>query len=310
MSNRNFDEIDLTNGGTPRESRANHVAKVVFFLCALVTVLTTIGIFIVLVQGALTFFVEVSLLEYLFTIEWAPLDTADPAFGVWPIIWGTLIITVGSAALALPVGTLTAIYLSEYASDRTRSILKPTLEILAGIPTIVYGFFALSFITPQLQRIFPDTGTFNAAAGAIVVGIMIIPMVSSLSEDAMRAVPDDLREAAYGLGATRFDVSTNVVFPAALSGIIAAYILAISRAIGETMAVTLAAGNLPQITTNPLEPIQTMTAYMVHVATGDISVGSIGYRSLFAVGLTLFVMTLAMNLLSIWIKGRYREVYR
>ena len=310
MSNVTADDIDLTNGGSPAEARANRVARMVFFLCALVTILTTIGIIVVLIQGAMTFFVEVSPLEYFGSLEWAPLDTADPAFGVWPIVWGTLVITVGSAALAIPVGTLTAIYLSEYASDRTRSILKPTLEILAGIPTIVYGFFALSFITPQLQRIFPDTGTFNAASGAIVVGIMIIPMVSSLSEDAMRAVPDDLRQAAYGLGATRLDVSTNVVFPAALSGIIAAYILAISRAIGETMAVTLAAGNLPQITANPLEPIQTMTAYMVQVATGDISVGSIGYRSLFAVGLTLFAMTLAMNLLSIWIKRRYREVYQ
>lgn len=302
--------IDLTNGGSPREARANRLTRAVFFLCALVTILTTVGIIVVLVQGAITFFVDVSVIEYLTTIEWAPLDKADPAFGVWPIVWGTLIITVGSAALAIPVGTLTAIYLSEYASEQTRSILKPTLEVLAGIPTIVYGFFALSFITPQLQRVFPETGTFNAAAGAIVVGVMIIPMVSSLSEDAMRAVPDDLREAAYGLGATRFDVSTSVVFPSALSGIIAAYILGISRAIGETMAVTLAAGNLPQITANPLDPIQTMTAYMVQVATGDLSVGSIGYRSLFAVGLTLFVMTLAMNLLSIWIKRRYREVYR
>ena len=310
MSGETPHEIDLTDGGSPRETKADLLSKWVFFLCALVTVLTTIGIIIVLIQGALTFFVEVSPIEYLTSLDWAPLDTADPAFGVWPLIWGTLIITVGSAAIAIPVGTLTAIYLSEYASERTRSILKPLLEILAGIPTIVYGFFALSFITPQLQRIFPDTGTFNAAAGAIVVAIMIIPMVSSLSEDAMRAVPDDLRQAALGLGATRFDVSISVVFPAALSGIIAAYILAISRAIGETMAVTLAAGNLPQITTNPLEPIQTMTAYMVHVATGDVSIGSIGYRSLFAVGLTLFVMTLAMNVLSIWIKGRYREVYQ
>lgn len=301
---------DLTEGGSPRETRANRLAKGVFFLCALVTVLTTIGIILVLVQGAITFFVDVSLIEYLTSLEWAPLDTANRSFGIWPLIWGTLIITIGSAVIAVPIGTLTAIYLSEYASDRTRSILKPLLEILAGIPTIVYGFFALSFITPQLQKIFPETGTFNAASGAIVVAIMIIPMVSSLSEDAMRAVPDDLRQAAFGLGATRFDVSINVVFPAALSGIIAAYILAISRAIGETMAVTLAAGNLPQITTNPLEPIQTMTAYMVHVATGDVSVGSIGYQSLFAVGLTLLVMTLAMNLLSIWVKRRYREVYQ
>lgn len=304
-----LDEVDLSHAGSKREHRIDSLVRWVFFTCALITILTTIGIILVLVQGAVTFFIDVSLVEYFTSLEWAPLD-ADPSFGIWPLIWGTLVITVGSAFIAVPIGTLTAIYLSEYASDSTRSVLKPLLEILAGIPTIVYGFFALSFITPQLQRVFPDTGTFNAAAGAIVVGIMIIPMVSSLSEDAMHAVPDDLREAAYGLGATRFDVSTNVVVPAALSGIVAAYILAISRAIGETMAVTLAAGMRPQITTNLLEPIQTMTAYMVQVGTGDVSVGSIGYQSLFAVGLTLFAMTLAMNLVSLWIKGRYREVYR
>ncbi len=303
------DEVDLSHGGSRREHRVDSLVRWVFFICALLTILTTVGIILVLVQGAVTFFLDVSIIEYFTSIDWAPLD-ADPSFGIWPLIWGTLVITVGSALIAVPIGTLTAIYLSEYASDQTRSVLKPLLEILAGIPTIVYGFFALSFITPQIQRVFPDTGTFNALAGAIVVGIMIIPMVSSLSEDAMHAVPDDLRQAAYGLGATRFDVSTNVVVPAALSGIVAAYILAISRAIGETMAVTLAAGMRPQITTNPFEPIQTMTAYMVQVGTGDLSVGSIGYQSLFAVGLTLFAMTLAMNLVSLWIKGRYREVYR
>lgn len=303
------DEPDLTRGGSASEDRANRWARYVFLSCALVTILTTLGIILVLLQGAILFFLEVSPIEYLTSVDWAPLD-AQPSFGVWPLVWGTLMITVGSAAIAIPVGTLTAIYLSEYANPRARSILKPTLEILAGIPTIVYGFFALSFITPHLQRFFPETGTFNAAAGAIVVGIMIIPMVASLSEDAMRAVPDDLREAAFGLGATRFDVSTSVVVPSALSGIVAAYILGLSRAIGETMAVTLAAGMRPQITTNPLEPIQTMTAYMVQVGTGDLSVGSIGYQSLFAIGLTLFIMTLAMNLLSLWVKGRFREVYR
>lgn len=302
------DAVDITTAGSRREQRINQLARIVFGTCAVITVLTTLGIIAVLVEGSVGFFREISVIEYFTSVEWAPRST-DPSFGVWPLVWGTLIITVGSAIVALPVGTLTAIYLSEYAPDRARSIIKPTLEILAGIPTIVYGFFALSFITPLIQQVFPDTGTFNAAAGAIVVGIMIIPMVSSLSEDAMSSVPDELRNAAYGLGATKFEVSTKVVFPASLSGIIAAYILAISRAIGETMAVTLAAGMRPQITTNPLDPIQTMTAYMVEIGTGDVSVGSIGYQSLFAVGLTLFAMTLAMNLLSLWIKSRYREEY-
>ena len=300
--------VDLSAGGTRREEWIDGLVKYVFAACALVTVLTTLGIILVLVNGAIDFFLEVSLVEYLTTTEWAP-QSAEPSFGVLPLVWGTLAVTVGSALIALPVGTLAAIYLSEYAPERVRAVLKPTLEVLAGIPTIVYGFFALSFITPQIQRVFPQTGTFNLAAGAIVVGIMIIPMVSSLSEDAMSSVPDDLRNAAYGLGATKFEVSTQVVVPASVSGIVAAYILAISRAIGETMAVTLAVGMQPQITANPLEPLQTMTAYMVKVATGDVSVGSIGYQSLFAVGLTLFVMTFAMNVLSLWVKSRYQEEY-
>lgn len=302
------DAVDISRAGSRSEQRINRLAKLVFGTCAVITVLTTLGIIAVLIEGSVGFFREIPVLEYFTSFEWAPRST-DPSFGIWPLVWGTLIITVGAAVVALPVGTLTAIYLSEYAPERVRSIIKPTLEILAGIPTIVYGFFALSFITPLIQQVFPQTGTFNAAAGAIVVGIMIIPMVSSLSEDAMSSVPDELRNAAYGLGATKFEVSTQVVFPASLSGIIAAYILAISRAIGETMAVTLAAGMRPQITTNPLDPIQTMTAYMVEIGTGDVSVGSIGYQSLFAVGLTLFAMTLAMNLLSLWIKSRYREEY-
>ena len=304
---------DLSAGGTRREEIVNNVVRYVFAACALVTVLTTLGIAVVLIQGAVDFFLDVSVVEYFTTTEWSP-QSADPSFGVLPLIWGTLAVTVGAAVVALPIGTLAAIYLSEYASERVRDVLKPTLEILAGIPTIVYGFFALSFITPQLDRVLGATigaelGTFNLAAGAIVVGIMIIPMVSSLSEDAMSSVPDDLRNAAYGLGATKFEVSTQVVVPASVSGIVAAYILAISRAIGETMAVTLAVGMQPQITLDPTEPLQTMTAYMVKVATGDVSVGSIGYRSLFAVGLTLFVMTFAMNVLSLWVKSRYQEEY-
>ncbi len=301
--------IDLTREGSDIDGRTNGFVRYVFFSCALVTVLTTLGIILVLVQGSLEFFSEVSIVEYFTGANWSPV-IRPRSYGVLPLIWGTMVITVGSALIAIPVGTLTAIYLSEYAQPRIRKTVKPTLEILAGVPTIVYGFFALSFITPLLQRVWPQTGTFNLAAGAIVVGIMIIPMVSSLSEDAMSAVPDDLRNAAYGLGSTKFEVSTKVVVPSALSGIIASYILALSRAIGETMAVTLAAGMVPQITTDPFEPIQTMTAYMVQIGISDVSVGSIGYQSLFAVGMTLFVMTLAMNLISLWVKSRYREEYQ
>ncbi|MFP9192921.1 phosphate ABC transporter permease subunit PstC [Natrialbaceae archaeon A-CW1-1] len=301
--------VDITNRGSDIDNRKNGFVRYVFFSCALVTILTTLGIILVLVQGSAEFFAEVSIVEYLTGTNWSPVIRPH-SYGVLPLIWGTLLITVGSAIIAIPVGTLTAIYLSEYASPRVRRTIKPTLEILAGVPTIVYGFFALSFITPLLQGVFPQTGTFNAAAGAIVVGIMIIPMVSSLSEDAMSAVPDDLRNAAYGLGATKFEVSTTVVVPASLSGVIASYILALSRAIGETMAVTLAAGMHPQITFDPLEPIQTMTAYMVQIGISDVSVDSIGYKSLFAVGMTLFVMTLSMNLFSMWIKSRYREEYQ
>jgi len=341
MSDAN-EAIDLSRAGSSVPVGKNLAVRAVFFTCALITVLTTFGIIVVLVDGALGFFREetlfglisgiiggllsgnpadawaaarsglgtqVTVREFLFGTEWSPI-IRPRSYGVLPLLWGTMIIVVGSALIALPIGTATAIYLSEYADRRVRKVVKPTLEVLAGVPTIVYGFFALSFITPLIQRVFPGTGTFNAAAGAIVVGIMIIPMVSSLSEDAMSAVPDDLRNAAYGLGATKFEVSTDVVVPASLSGVLASYILAISRAIGETMAVTLAVGMQPNVTLNPLEPIQTMTAYMVQIGISDVSVGSIGYQSLFAVGLLLFLMTLAMNLLSLWIKGRYREAYR
>ena len=297
---------DITKGTV--SDRGTTIARLVFFACALVTVLTTFGIIVVLVTGSIPFFRNVSLVEFLTGTEWSPI-IRPRSYGILPLVWGTLLIVVGSAAIALPVGVLTAIYLSEYADKRIRRIVKPTLEILAGVPTIVYGFFAISFITPQIQRFYPDTGTFNALSGAIVVGIMIIPMVSSLSEDAMSAVPDELRNAGYGLGATKFEVSTAIVVPAAISGILASFVLAISRAVGETMAVTLAAGMQPNITLNVFEEIQTMTAYMVQVGISDVSVGSIGYQSLFAVGLVLFVMTLAMNLLSQYVRLRYREVY-
>jgi phosphate transport system permease protein len=228
---------------------------------------------------------------------------------VWPLVVGTVLVAAGAMVVALPLGLLAAIYLSEYASDRMRRTLKPVLEILAGIPTVVYGYFALTFVTPLLKQIFPQTQTFNALSASIVMGIMILPTVASISEDALSAVPRSLREAAFGLGATRFEVATRIVVPAALSGISAAFILAISRAIGETMIVAIAAGQQPKITFNPLESIETMTAYIVQVSLGDTPHQSLAYKTIFAVGMLLFVMTFGLNLVSHWITRRFREVY-
>lgn len=283
-----------------------------FFLCAAVSIFTTIGIITVLVKGAWDFFKEVSPIDFLTGTRWTP---ASEVFGVLPIAWNTILVALIAASVSLPAGLAIAIYLSEYASPRTRGVVKPVLEILAGIPTVVYGFFALTFVTPVvLQPLFGMFGIevsgFNALSGGIVVGIMIIPMVSSLSEDVLRAVPRSLREASYALGSTRLDVSLKVVVPAALSGIIAAFLLAVSRAIGETMAVTMAAGNKPNLSLNVTESIQTMTAYIVSVTSGDAVLGSVHYNSLYAVGMTLFIMTLLMNLLSAVILRRFREVYQ
>ncbi len=280
----------------------------VLFLCGLVSVLTTLGIVAVLLVESAGFFREVPILEFLTGTRWSPLYS-DQRFGILPLVNGTLLIAAGSSLVALPVGLASAIYLSEYASRRVRQVVKPALEVLAGIPTVVYGYFALTFVTPLLRVFFPQTGIFNAASAAIVVGIMILPMVSSLSEDALSAVPRELREAAYGLGATKFEVSVRVVVPGALSGIVASFILAISRAIGETMIVTLAAGATPRMTLNFLESIQTMTAYIVQVSLGETPHGTLEYRTIFAVGLVLFFLTLAMNLLSQRITRRFREVY-
>ncbi len=288
--------------------RKEAVVRWILFACAALSALVTLGIVLVLLRETVGFFQEVSVVEFLTDTRWTPLFR-EKHFGILPLAAGSIQIAAGAAVIALPTGLLTAIFLSEYAPERTRKILKPTLEILAGIPTVVYGYFALTFITPILRSVFPETQIFNAASASIVVGIMIIPTVSSLSEDALRAVPQALREGAYGLGATKMEVSLKVVVPGALSGVIASFILAISRAIGETMAVTIAAGNTPQLTLNPLESIQTMTAYIVQVSLGDTPTGTIEYRTLFAVGMTLFLMTLAMNVLSQWVLTRYREVY-
>jgi phosphate transport system permease protein len=276
--------------------------------CASVSVLTTIGILVTLLYQGYGFFNEVSPWEFLTGTRWTPI-LKPRSYGVLPLVSGTLLVTVIAAMVALPVGLMTAIFLSEYAADKVRRILKPILEILAGIPTVVYGYFALTFVTPLLQNIFNDLLVFNALSAGIVMGVMIIPMVSSLSEDAMIAVPRNLREAAYALGATRYEVSLRVVVPAALSGIIAAFIIAISRAIGETMLVTIAAGATPRMALNPLEGVQTMTAYIVQLSLGEAPVGSLEYNTIFAVGLVLFCMTLLMNLLGFWIVRRFREAY-
>jgi len=282
--------------------------KWLFMACASVSILTTIGILVTLLYQGYGFFNEVSPWEFLTGTRWTPI-LKPRSYGVLPLVSGTLLVTVIAAMVALPVGLMTAIFLSEYAADNVRRIIKPILEILAGIPTVVYGYFALTFVTPLLQNIFNDLLVFNALSAGIVMGVMIIPMVSSLSEDAMISVPRNLREAAYALGATRYEVSLRVVVPAALSGIIAAFIIAISRAIGETMLVTIAAGATPRMALNPLEGVQTMTAYIVQLSLGEAPVGSLEYNTIFAVGLVLFCMTLLMNLLGFWIVRRFREAY-
>lgn len=315
---------DLT-GDRGFQTVRERLYRAIFFVCAFLSVLTTVAIVVALVNESLGFFTEVPVTEFLTGLRWSP--TVRPiSFGVLPLVFGTLMVTVGAATLALPVGLLTAIYLSEYASPRVRSVLKPALEVLAGIPTVVYGYLGLVYLTPALSVVFPSISTFNILAGSIIVGIMIIPMVSSISEDAMSSVPDSLRQASYGLGATKFEVSTSVVVPAAVSGVVSSFILAISRAIGETMAVALIVGaqaNLPESSSiggipfvSPtelfdqfLEPGMTMTVAMVNLGTGDIAGQSLAYRSLFAIGLTLFVITLVMNVISDLVAQRYREEY-
>ena len=297
-----------TNGRGNSRGLGEKLIGGVLFVCAALSTLVTVGIVVVLVSETVVFFQEVPILEFLTGTEWTPLY-ADKNFGVLPLLSGSVLIALGSSIISLPIGLLTAIYLSEFASEKVRGVLKPALEILAGIPTVVYGYFALTFITPVIQYFVPSTGTFNALSASIVVGIMIIPTIASLSEDAIRAVPLSLRAGAHGLGATKMEVSTRVVVPAALSGIIASFILGISRAIGETMAVTIAAGALPQITANPFEAVQTMTAYIVAVSLGDTPVGTIEYKTIFAVGFALFVITLLMNILSQFVLRRFQEQY-
>lgn len=272
----------------------------------LLSVIVTCGIIFVLLSETARFFSQVSPAEFYFGTDWRPLF-ADARFGVLPLLAGTFMIAIGSAVIALPIGLLIALYLAEYAHPRVRAIVKPALEILAGVPTVVYGFLGLTFVTPLLREAGLPIQTFNALAGAIVVGVMIIPLVTSLSEDAISAVPSAIREAAYGLGASKAEVCLSVVLKGASSGIAASFILAISRAVGETMAVTLAAGAQPQLTLNPLEGVQTMTAFIAQTTKGDQPVGSVGYLTMFAVGFTLFVVTLLLNFLSIRLVKRLKR---
>lgn len=277
-------------------------------LCALVSVLTTIGIVVVLVWESIPFFRAVPLPKFLGGTDWHP-TLNPPTFGVLPLVTGTLMITVGAGIIAIPLGLLTAIYLSEYAPAWLRHFLKPALELLGGIPTVVFGYFGLFFVTPLLRHVIPGIQSSNALAGAIVVGIMILPLVSSLCEDAIAAVPRAMKEAAYGLGATKFEVTTKTVVPAAFSGVMAAFILALSRALGETMAVALAAGATPILTLNPAKSIQTMTSFIVMTTQGDAPAGTVRYQSLFAVGVVLFVFTMAMNMLAQRLVKRFRQAY-
>jgi phosphate transport system permease protein len=272
----------------------------------MVSILTTAGILFVLASEALQFFAEVSLWEFLSGREWTPLF-ANAQFGILPLLTGTLLTSTIAISVALPFGLLAAIYLSEFAPPWARRVLKPTLELLAGVPTIVYGYFALVFLTPVLQQAVPDLAGFNALSAGIVMGIMIIPMISSLSEDALRAVPNALREAAFGLGSTKLSSILRVVVPAATSGVAASVILALSRAIGETMIVAIAAGQQPRFTLDPRVPIETMTTYIVQISMGDVPTGTLEYRTIFAVGSALFVMTFAMNVVSQRLARRYRE---
>jgi phosphate transport system permease protein len=284
------------------------IIESVLFLAALVSVFTTVGIVYVLVKESVAFFQQVSIFDFLTDTQWTPLFD-DAHFGIMVLLSGTLTSSLVALAIAIPLGTVIAIYLSEFAPFKLREVAKPFLELLGGVPTIVYGYFALLFVTPLLQALIPGLPGFNLLSAGIVMGIMIIPYVSSISEDAMRAVPMSLREGSYAMGATRYQTATRVVVPAAVSGIAAAYILGISRAVGETMILAVAAGMQPNLTFNPLEPAATITAYIVQVALGDLPHGSVGYQTIFAAGLTLMLFTLAFNIVGHMMRRRFREVY-
>lgn len=278
------------------------------FLAAASSVLVTIGILSILVFESMPFFQHVSFKEFVTEREWSPLFD-NPKFGILPLLSGTFLTTAIALSVAIPVGTIIATFLSEYAPVKAREMLKPILELLAAVPTVVYGYFALLFVTPALQKIFPDMPGFNALSAGLVMGVMIVPYISSLSEDAMRAVPSYLREASFAVGATRLQTAFKVVIPAAFSGVVSAYILGISRALGETMVVAIAAGLQPNLTLNPTEPVATITAFIVQVSMGDLPHGSVGYQSIYVAGLTLLILTLTFNLIGFALRRRFREVY-
>lgn len=280
----------------------------VLFLAALTSVATTIAILFILAEESWLFFQKISLWEFLTGTEWSPLFE-DPHYGILPLLSGTLVTSVVALAIAVPLGSIVAIYLSEFANGKLREWVKPALELLAAIPTVVYGYFALLFVTPALQTVLPDLPGFNMLSAGLVMGLMIIPLISSISEDAMRAVPNTLREGSYATGATRLQTAIKVVFPSAISGIIAAYILGASRAVGETMIVAIAAGLQPNLTWNPMQEAATITAYIVQVSLGDLPHGSIAYQTIFVAGLTLVLMTLVLNILGHYLAKRYREIY-
>lgn len=288
--------------------RKDRVIELALLMAASVSVFTTLGIMYVLISESVVFFTHVPLTSFLFDKQWTPLFD-DAHFGISVLLAGTLSSSLVALLVAIPLGTIIAIYLSEFSGHRLREVLKPVLELLSGVPTIIYGYFALLFITPILQKIFPELPTFNILSAGLVMGIMIIPYVSSLSEDAMRAVPMSLREGSYAMGATRFQTAMRVVVPASISGIASAYILGISRAVGETMILAVAAGMQPNLTLNPMEPAATVTSYIVQVALGDLPHGSIGYQTIFAAGLTLLLITLLFNLLGHWMRRKFREAY-
>jgi phosphate transport system permease protein len=292
----------------PRKRRGEALVKGLLALCALVSVATTVGIVVALFAPAFEFFREVSFFDYITGTEWAPLFL-QASFGVVPLIVGTLEVTFWACLVAIPCGLGAAIFLSEYASPRARKVLKPALETLAGIPTVVFGYFALTFATPLLRDVGVHVEIFNALSAGLVMGVMIIPTVASLSEDAMAAVPSELRQGAYALGSSKLQVSTRIVVPAAVSGIVAAFVLGISRGIGETMIALLAAGQLPNLTFDPRVAVETMAAFIAATGAGDVPTGSLEYKTIFAVGATLFVMTLIVNAISIRLVRKYREVY-
>ncbi len=291
-----------------RRKRKEKVIETVLLAAACVSVVTTLGIVYILLKESIVFFSQVPIWSFLTDSQWTPLFS-DAHFGIVVLLSGTITSSAVALLIAIPLGTIIAIYLSEFAGHRSREVLKPLLELLSGVPTIIYGYFALLFVTPLLQKLYPELPGFNVLSAGIVMGIMIIPYVSSLSEDAMRAVPMSLREGSYAMGATRFQTAVNVVVPAALSGIASAYILGISRAVGETMILAVAAGMQPNLTLNPLEPAATITSYIVQVALGDLPHGSVGYQTIFAAGLSLMLLTLVFNLLGHWLRRKYREAY-